>query len=183
MIREDIKIYDELVLGSLRKKDLDQLIVLLNDPQIHKNTMTIPYPYKKEYAEFYYNRMKGWEEENGIKKEWQIRLNGEMIGGIGLGYEEGVSSHKSKIGYWIGAPYRGKGVMASVIKGFVRYIFENRPNLLRLEAYVFPDNIASQKTLEINGFFREGYFKRYYQKNKEYKDTIQYTIFNSIILS
>ena len=108
-------------------------------------------------------------------------LNDEIIGGIGLVYEDGTESHKSKLGYWIGAPYRGKGIMAIVLKGFVHYIFQNRTGLLRLEAHVFPNNISSQKTLEKNGFIREGYFKHYYRKDDEIKDAIQYAVFNPTI--
>lgn len=178
MIKEDIRISDELILGSLRKKDLSHMAGLLNEKKIHDNTLSIPFPYKLKDAVYFYNLVDQWEKVNGIKRDWHIRLNDVLIGGVGLMYDDGKDSHKSQLGYWIGAPYRGKGVMATTLKVFLNYIFESRPGLLRLEAHVFPENISSQKTLEKTGFIREGYFRQYCVKNGEMKDAIQYAIFN-----
>jgi RimJ/RimL family protein N-acetyltransferase len=181
MIREDIRINDKLILSSLRKKDLPDLVNWMKDKKISENTLTIPFPYEKKDAEFFFHKIQNWEKEHGIKREWQIRLGDKMIGGLGLIYDSGINSHMSKIGYWIGRAHRKKGIMTDVLKVFIRYIFNHRPELLRLEAHVFPDNIASQKVLEKAGFLREAYLKYYYKKQEEYKDAIQYVAFNTTI--
>lgn len=171
---EDIQVTSDIILGSLFVEDFPTLIANISDKEIYNNTLMVPYPYKTEDAQFYFNLIKSFEKESGIKKDWTIRHKGNVIGGIGLLYNYGLKSHKSEMGYWIGKSFRNKGIMTKVIRQFADYIFNNR-KLIRLEANVFIDNSASVKVLEKAGFNLEGQMKYSYMKDGALKDSFLYS--------
>ena len=98
---------------------------------------------------------------------------GEMIGGIGFQGKYGKNSHKDEIGYWLAKPYRKKGLMTKVLKRFCKFAFEER-KLVRIEATIFPFNIASMKLARTCGFVFEGRFKKAYRKKGKYINGMMY---------
>lgn len=77
-------------------------------------------------------------------------LGGATLGGIRRGVSQAAT-----LGYWMGAPFAGKGVMTKAVAEIAAFGF-GRLGLHRLEAACIPGNLASQKLLERNGFSREG---------------------------
>ena len=61
----------------------------------------------------------------------------------------------ASLGYWLGLPYVGRGYMTEAVRAAVRFAFETL-HLHRLEAATMPNNAASIRVLERNGFRREG---------------------------
>ena len=49
----EIKINDKITLTEYRISDKTSLVKYLNDPDIYKNTLQIPFPYTEESAEFW----------------------------------------------------------------------------------------------------------------------------------
>ncbi|KAK3329050.1 acyl-CoA N-acyltransferase [Apodospora peruviana] len=86
--------------------------------------------------------------------------NPSVCGGIGLIPKTDVESHTMEIGYWLGEPYWGSGIMTETVIAFSWWAFENVEGLERLEAGVFGDNEASVQVLTKAGFKFEGARRR-----------------------
>lgn len=168
-----IPVIDDIQLSKLEITDLSDLIYHINDPVLYENTLTVPYPYTMEHAEKYLEHVCDFEAKEGIQKDWVVRKDGKLIGGIGVLFNYGLSSHKSEIGYWISREHRGEGIMTAVIGEFVKYLFENTP-LIRIEANVFVGNHSSARALEKNNFQMEGIVHAAFIKNGQPKDTWLY---------
>ena len=164
---------DKIELTEIRETDKDNLVLYLNDLTIFNNTLMIPYPYTMESADFFVNLCRESEEKHGFISNFAIRERetGLLIGGCGRFVKE---RFKDEIGYWLGEPFRRQGVMSAVVNTLCTYMYETT-ELVRIEAFVFTDNVASGKTLEKAGFQREGYLRRYTLKNGEMKDDIIYS--------
>lgn len=63
--------------------------------------------------------------------------------------------HVGGLGYWVAPPFRGRGVATAAVRLVVPWAFEAL-HLQRLEAWVEPDNLPSQRTLLGAGFAQEG---------------------------
>lgn len=170
-----VHITDDLSLGSLTDADLNDLIYHINDPVLYENTLTVPFPYTIDHAESYVSYVKAFEEKEGIQKDWVIRYQGRLIGGIGALYNFGVYSHKSEIGYWLSRDFRGTGIMTQVVGAFVDHLFKNT-DLIRIEAHVFIGNMGSARVLEKNHFVLEGTGRATFMKNGKPMDSWLYAL-------
>lgn len=87
--------------------------------------------------------------------DWIICLaGGEIVGGAGF---KGAPDRNGavEIGYGIDAAYRNRGYAAEAVAGLCRWALE-QPGTARVEAETDPDNAASQRVLEKNGFRATG---------------------------
>jgi len=169
-----IQVNDHIRLSQVRKGDEEALVRWLNDPVLQRNTLRIPSPYRKEHAGEFIRHVQAVKKAYGYLTEWAIRDgNGYLLGGIGFSRAYGKYSHKDEMGYWLGEPYRGRGIMTEVVAkicdiGFREY------KLLRIEAPVFEFNTASGRVLEKNGFVAEGILRSYFLKNDKPVDVKMY---------
>lgn len=162
-------------LREIRKGDESQLVEYLNDNELYTNTLLIPYPYTVSDANDFRVLNRNLEQAHQTHFNWMIvDEEDRVIGGIGLMYEHGISSHKSGFGYWLGAPYRSRGIMTEVVRDFCEMIFENT-SLTRLEAMVYTYNPASARVLEKSGFIREGLMRHAVKKDDKYVDAWLYS--------
>ncbi|MGB8819021.1 MAG: GNAT family protein [Rhizobiaceae bacterium] len=92
-----------------------------------------------------------------------------LVGGISLGHVRYGVSMSGQIGYWMGEPHAGKGLMQDAVQILVRYGFET-VGLHRLEAACIPGNLRSVRVLENTGFVREGLLKSYLKINGQWQD-------------
>ena len=109
----NIPIQDDVNLTALRNTDVPFFVQYLNDDLIHQNTLTIPFPYLERHAEHFLYLNEEFERKNQHQKEWVIRKGEEVIGGLGLLYNYGLDAHRSEIGYWLAAPFRGQRLMST----------------------------------------------------------------------
>jgi len=169
-----IRVNEQFSLSPLREGDEDALVRWLNDPVLQRNTLRIPYPYRRDHARDFIDYVRAMQAEHGRPTEWAIRdESGALTGGIGFSRVYGKYSHKDEMGYWLGEPYRGRGIMTEVVAkvcqiGFGPY------KLLRIEAPVFDFNAASARVLEKNGFVAEGILRSYFLKNDKPVDVKMY---------
>src|SRR5690554_5638300 len=97
-----IKVNNEIFLARITKKDIPSLIRYINDVDISKNTLKIPYPYKEKDTEDWINYVETSTKKMGVRKNWGIKYKNELIGGIGFHTKYSINSHKDEIGYWLG---------------------------------------------------------------------------------
>lgn len=169
-----IPISEEISISRFKKGDIPMLVKHINDPEIFKNTISLPNPYLTSDGEEYLVQCKEFEHTYGFPNFWVIRFRKKLAGGIGLIFNNNPESHKVEIGYWTAAPYRRKGMMTKVIDHLSTYLFKHF-HFVRIEAYVFTDNVASKRALETAGFQREGLLRKAFKKGDNYKDSILFT--------
>ena len=95
----------------------------------------------------------------------------ELAGTIGVNNTIRGPLQSANIGYWIDRPRQGRGLATSAVAGVVEFAF-GEAGLHRVEAGTLPDNIASQRVLEKNGFERIGLARRYLLIGGEWRDHI-----------
>lgn len=93
---------------------------------------SFPSPYTEEDARVYI--------ANTLTKDcvqdFAIIVDGKAVGGIGFIPQVDVERYSAEIGYWLGEPYWGCGIMSKVVSEVVEYVFATT-ELVRLYASVF----------------------------------------------
>ncbi len=167
-----ITITPEIRLTSFLPEDKTNLVRYLNDPEVARNTLTVPYPYLEKDADEWLAKVEELRQEYGVETNWAIRHNTEgLIGGIGRFVKTGLDGHADEIGYWLAAPFRGQGIMTAVVSRLCDWLFENTA-LIRIEAKVFWYNPASAQVLKKAGFDQEGYARKQQKKGDQFLDII-----------
>jgi len=102
-----------------------------------------------------------------------IREDGQeqLAGGITLSNIRRRAAQFVNLGYWMGQPYAGKGLMTEAVGLVVPFCFESL-GLHRIHAAFLPDNIASRRVLEKNGFREEGFAEHYLQIDGKWADHV-----------
>ena len=101
-------------------------------------------------------------------------LDGEtLVGGLTLAQVQRGVTQSGVLGYWMGAPYAGKGMMSSAVRALIAYAFDTL-HLNRIEAACLPHNAASTGLLEKVGFTREGYARKYLCIDGRWQDHVLY---------
>lgn len=167
-----IRIDSSIRLTSFVPEDKPCLLWYLNDREIYNNTLRIPHPYTAVDADEWLSFTRACRNQYGIETQWAIRHDHDgLIGGIGRFVHSGLHGHVDEIGYWLAAPYRGRGLMTTVVAAVCAWLFDATP-LVRIEAKVFPHNPASVRVLEKAGFEREGYARKLHLKDGVLLDSI-----------
>jgi RimJ/RimL family protein N-acetyltransferase len=100
---------------------------------------------------------------------------GEAIGSIGLMLGEDVYHRSAELGYWIGEPFWGRGIILDAIGVIVPYGFQTF-SLTRIFAAVFENNPRSARVLERAGFALEGRLLKSVVKDHVVMDSLLYAV-------
>lgn len=143
---------ERLILRNINNRDSNNLIKNINNINVSKYLLTVPYPYTKKDAKWWINHCK----EKGREYNFCIELKSEkkLIGGIGLSHVDKFQG-TAEVGYWLGESYWKKGYGSEALKALTDFSF-NKLKLRRLQADVFSKNPSSGKLLEKFGFVKEG---------------------------
>jgi ribosomal-protein-alanine N-acetyltransferase len=98
-----------------------------------------------------------------------------LLGGLTLGQIKRGVVQAGTLGYWIGAPYAGKGYMSRAVRTVVNFAFGSL-RLHRIEASCLPSNDASIRLLERIGFRQEGYARAYLRINGLWQDHLLFAM-------
>jgi [ribosomal protein S5]-alanine N-acetyltransferase len=91
-----------------------------------------------------------------------IAVSGRPVGAINLSNVVRGAFQNANVGYWVAETHNGQGVCTRAL-GLVCERAFTELGLHRVEAGTLPDNYASQRVLEKNGFVRIGVAPRYLQ--------------------
>ena len=172
-MEEKIPIHAQLWLRPFNFGDEPALIQYLNDLVLYRNTLQIPSPYTEADAAWWLGNIQDLYVKHNFRPSWAIfHADDGVIGGIGCFLHTNVDGHRDEIGYWLAAPYRGNGIMTTVVNSFCSWLFDQRKPLVRIEAKVFSFNPASARVLEKAGFEREGFARKHTIKNGELIDVV-----------
>ena len=161
-----------ITLKPFTSEDIDDFMVWATDDDVTKYMMWDTYTSRDEAIVFFTNIVE--------KHPWfkAICLNGKVIGSITLDKGKGAHSCKAELGYVVARKYWGKGLATNAIQGAMKTAFEDL-NIERIEAYVDPTNIGSQRALEKNGFTQEGLLRNYVIQKGVVKDRFIYSFLKS----
>jgi [ribosomal protein S5]-alanine N-acetyltransferase len=164
-----IRVDDHIQLDKIKTEDKTNLVKYISHPTIYKNTLTIPYPYTDNDADWWIMFVHLKEKEEGKLTNWTIRMDGELIGGLGLLVKYPEVPGRDEFGYWLGEPFWNKGIMTKVVTAFSDHCFKQL-NYLQLEAPVFHYNTPSAKVLTKAGFKFVMDIKNRYEKDGKFED-------------
>ena len=103
------------------------------------------------------------------------REDGRIVGVFNISQIFHGPFKSAYLGYWVGAPYAGKGYMAKGLALVVRYAFRTL-RLHRLEANLQPGNTRSRALVRAAGFRKEGFSPRYVKVLGRWRDHERWAI-------
>jgi ribosomal-protein-alanine N-acetyltransferase len=128
-----------------------------------------PYPYTKSDAEAFLAAV----AQQDPRTTFAIATQDEAIGGVGLEFGADVHRFTAELGYWLGEPFWGRGIMTDAVRCFTAWAFENF-EVYRIHAAAFAGNHPSVRVLEKAGFEREGCLRASVFKNGTIMDQLLY---------
>ncbi len=105
-----------------------------------------------------------------------IDVDGVAVGGIAVTLLDDVYRRTAEIGYWLGEPFWGRGIVTDAVAAVVPVVFE-RFAIVRLQAGVFANNPASMRVLQKCGFVREAVLRDAITKNGVVMDEVMHARF------
>ncbi|MBL0317317.1 MAG: GNAT family N-acetyltransferase [Flavobacteriales bacterium] len=134
---------------SLVYFDVKHIADIQNYASKFENTKytNVPHPYPMDGAQFYQNLCIE-NQKLGESIEFAIEYNGAAIGLAGILHLK--NKDEVQIGYWIDNGFWNRGIGRVVIKELLEK--GKNLNLGKIYADVLPENKASSRILEINGF-------------------------------
>lgn len=153
-------------LQAITAKDLEDMAVLANNPRIAAFLRdSFPSPYSLNDARQFLALI----QQGALQYVWGIYSADKIAGVITITPQTDIYRHTAEIGYWLGEPFHGKGIMTEAVKLATEYAFKEL-NLYRIFAGVFAPNEASKKVLLKNDFYLESIRKKGVIKNGQLYD-------------
>ena len=134
-----------LVLRPLIVADTNALLPLFTDWDVIRWLSAPPWPYARDDMDIFFGMLIGRGDE-AHEKFRVVTQGGVAIGAVSID-----GTKRRLLGYWLGKPYWGRGIMTEAAMGLVRDYFASgarRP----LTSGAFDGNIASLKVQENLGF-------------------------------
>ncbi|MGZ4587769.1 MAG: GNAT family N-acetyltransferase [Mycobacteriaceae bacterium] len=121
-----------------------------------------------------------------IRRQWNRVQNGEGVTqavvevrtdrAVGLMWVAlRPQPHVGGLGYWIVPPERGRGVATAAVRLITPWALDAL-NLKRLEAWVQPQNLASQRVLRNAGFQKEGRLRNFLATGSGVSDALVFSV-------
>ena len=112
----------------------------------------LPYPYTETDADWWLGMVTGNEGKEGV---WRaIVLDGQIVGSISVERMANENRSVGSIGYMILTPFWSQGIGTEAVRQICGIAFRELA-LERIIGEVFPENLASARVLEKNGFRQE----------------------------
>lgn len=155
---------------SYRPSDAESLARHANDRSVWLNLRdAFPHPYTLGDAQAFIARATGATPET----MFAIAVDGAAVGGIGFSLHTDVERVSAEIGYWLGAPFRGRGITSEALAAVTRYAVEAH-HLTRVYAVPYAPNAASARVLEKAGYTLEGRLRKSALKDGVVLDQLLY---------
>jgi ribosomal-protein-alanine N-acetyltransferase len=150
--------------------DVPDLVRLADNRNVWRNLRDrFPSPYAKSDARDW---VRGVNGQSPIA-HFAIAWGGALAGGIGILLQEDVHQGTAEIGYWLGEPFWGKGIMTGALIAFTGYAFAAF-GLRRIYAQVLHWNPGSMRVLEKAGYVLEGRMRCSALKDGQVADELLY---------
>lgn len=162
-----------MLLRPWREEDAAAITPLANDMDVARNLRNVfPHPYVLADAQGY---IADCIEKAELCLCLCIEVNCKPAGSIGIFPLSDVYEKSAEIGYWLGRPYWGRGIVTAAARQICAMAFD-KFDLARIHAEVFASNPASCRVLEKAGFVHEGVKRSSVYKNGVLQDSHVYAL-------
>lgn len=168
---------ERMVLREIGYLDAPEIHVLRSDPRIMAYLDRDP-DVSVEATSAFINRLKeNLQTREGIVWGISLQHKRKLIGTAGF-WRIDAGNWRAEIGYTLHPDYQGRGYMDEAIKALLQYGWQHM-NLHSVEGNVNPNNEASIKLLEKNGFVKEAHFRENWYYNGKFLDSAIYSLLRS----
>jgi len=144
---------ERLVLDALTPDDAQAVFEYCQDDDLQR-WIPVPQPYALTDATYFVGPHARSAEASNALTIWAIRSEGRMLGLIELRFEPLKSA---TVGFWLGRPHRGSGIMTEALQTLVEFAFEpDGLGLTRMHWESGVGNYASAIVARRAGFHFEG---------------------------
>ncbi|OMF29808.1 GNAT family N-acetyltransferase [Paenibacillus sp. FSL H8-0548] len=165
---------ERLILRQLEEGDADELERLINDYDVARTTLNIPYPYPKGGA-LSFIRHRAEVLRDGAGYSFGI-INKETNGFMGtIGMQLDNHNNRAELGYWLGKPFWNQGFVTEGVKRITAFGFDEL-KLHKIHAAAMTKNPASSSVMKKAGMKYEGTLRQHYLKWDAYEDIDYYGI-------
>jgi RimJ/RimL family protein N-acetyltransferase len=138
-----------------RIADTPAFCLLAGDPEVAGKTARIPHPYEPRDAETFILSARS-ENAGGDGLCLALTLKRKPNDAIGVvGLHGAAPRGAAMLGFWLGRPYWGQGLMSEAVGAFVDLAF-GFTSIERIVSSVLPANAASLRVHETLGFVATG---------------------------
>lgn len=134
-----------LILNQPNSADAPDVYTYCQDPAF-EHTMPLPWPYHRSDADSFIDDYvpRGWATDTEFT--WALRLaeDGPLLGVVGF------RALRSDLGFWLGAPHRGRGYMPEAVGAVADWVFARGVDRIAWECVV--GNLASLSVARATGF-------------------------------
>jgi RimJ/RimL family protein N-acetyltransferase len=162
-----------LALRAWTAADIPAVAAACQDPAIARFAAAVPAPYSEADARAWFASQEP-ARRAGLRLELAITnsRSDALLGSIALSSVERVHG-RAMVSFWVAPQARGQGVAAQAVWLLAGWAL-GALGLTRLELFIEPDNIASQRVAERCGFVREGLLRSRWVSKGRRRDSVVY---------
>lgn len=183
-INKPVLVGDRIILRPFESKDIDDMIKILNEPELKKLTgsVTNDNDAKKIMDEDEKIRVSEWYKTRNVQSDRldlviALKDSNQIIGEVVFNeYDELTNNVNFRV--LISQSYSNQGLGSEAIKLFIQYGFEQL-NLHKISLEVFSFNPRAEHVYTKSGFKLEGIKREDFKYNDDYIDTKIYGILKS----
>jgi ribosomal-protein-alanine N-acetyltransferase len=155
---------------SWRAADADSLARFADNRKIWLNLRdAFPHPYTRGDARDYLRSIR----QRAVETTFAIAVDDEVVGSIGFVLRGDVERVSAEIGYWLGEPFWGRGLVTEALVAVTAHAVAAHA-LTRIYALPFAWNTASCRVLEKAGYVLEARLRNSAVKDGKLTDQMQY---------
>ncbi len=165
----------QLILRAFTREDMDVYLKIINDSRLQRFLGGgVPVFSGEPHITNWLNNVNKRLLKSKTVLTWCIeqKSDGVVVGRIDLGGF--VRKSMADIAYYLSPMVWGRGLATQAVATVTEFGLRNL-GLHRIQATVMPENTASIRVLEKNGYNREGLLRKY-QMGKEFHDVIMLAI-------
>lgn len=164
----------DFILRPWQSGDIESVQRYADNAKIAANLRDVfPHPYTLEDARWYVDSCISGSEDRQLCRA--IVVDGQAVGSIGIFLKDDVYRKSAELGYWLGEPFWGQGIMTGAVRRICEEAFL-RYDLVRIFAEPFAHNTGSRRVLEKAGFQLEGVLRKSVCKNGKIGDSCIYAL-------
>ena len=158
------------VVRSWSNDDLGSLVKYADNRKIWLSLRDrFPHPYTRRDGRDFIQLARSQRPET----MFAIEVDGEAAGGIGFVPHADVERVSAEIGYWLGEPFWGRGIVTEALVAVTKHAIDTH-HLTRVFALPYAHNDGSRRVLEKAGYVLEGRLRRSAIKDGKIVDQLQY---------
>ncbi|GAU78985.1 GNAT family N-acetyltransferase [Fusibacter sp. 3D3] len=165
---------ERLILTKIEPFYLESFYEIFSKEKVMEKYGMFPITELKDGAWFIERFNDSFKNKRSIRWGLILKSNHKLIGTCGFhGFNE--LSSRAEMGYELDDQYWHKGLMREALEAIIKWGFTTF-ELNRIEALIYPDNVASEQIVIRNGFVFEGCLRQYAYFRNVYQDLNMYSL-------